>query len=60
MCNGQLMSITQNAALFSVLGTTFGGNGVTTFALPNLQGRTPLHAGNGFILAKPRGKKPTP
>jgi len=44
-CNGQLMPINQNAALFSLLGTMYGGNGQTTFALPNLQGSTPLHAG---------------
>ena len=47
-CNGQLMSIQQNAALFSVLGTTFGGNGVQTFQLPNLQSRVPIHWGTGF------------
>ncbi len=44
-CNGQLMSIQQNAALFSLLGTMYGGNGVSTFALPNLQSRVPMHAG---------------
>lgn len=44
-CNGQIMSIAQNTALFSLLGTTYGGDGKTTFALPNLQGRTPLHVG---------------
>jgi microcystin-dependent protein len=47
LCNGQLMSIAQNTALFSLLGTTYGGDGVTTFALPNLQGRVPLHWGTG-------------
>jgi microcystin-dependent protein len=46
-CNGQLLSIAQNTALFSLLGTTYGGNGQTTFALPNLQGRTPIQAGQG-------------
>lgn len=46
-CNGQLMSISQNSALFSILGTTYGGNGQTTFGLPNLQGRFPMHWGNG-------------
>jgi microcystin-dependent protein len=45
-CNGQLMSIQQNTALFSLLGTTFGGNGTTTFALPNMQGRVPIHSGS--------------
>src|SRR4051794_21579341 len=46
-CNGQLLSIAQNTALFSLLGTTYGGDGQTTFALPNLQGRVPLHFGQG-------------
>lgn len=45
--NGQLLQINQNQALFSLLGTTYGGNGQTTFALPNLQGRAPLHVGSG-------------
>ena len=47
MCNGQIMAIAQNTALFSLLGTTYGGNGQTTFALPDMRGRTPLHQGNG-------------
>jgi microcystin-dependent protein len=47
LCNGQLMSIAQNTALFSLLGTTYGGDGNTTFALPNLQGRVPIHQGAG-------------
>jgi microcystin-dependent protein len=47
LCNGQLLSIAQNTALFSILGTTYGGNGQTTFALPNLQGRLAMHPGNG-------------
>jgi microcystin-dependent protein len=51
MCNGQILSIAQNQALFSLLGTTYGGNGVTTFQLPNLQSRTPLHWGQGPGLA---------
>jgi microcystin-dependent protein len=46
-CNGQLLAINQNQALFSILGTMYGGNGQTTFALPNLQGRVPIHWGNG-------------
>jgi len=46
-CNGQLLSIAQNTALFSLLGTTYGGDGQTTFALPNLQGRFAMHWGNG-------------
>ncbi|WPU97009.1 tail fiber protein [Mucilaginibacter sabulilitoris] len=45
LCNGQLLSIAQNSALFSLLGTTYGGDGITTFALPNLQGRAPIHWG---------------
>jgi microcystin-dependent protein len=47
LCAGQLMSISQNTALFSLLGTTYGGNGITTFGLPNLQGRVPVGAGQG-------------
>jgi len=46
-CNGQLLPISQNTALFSLLGTTYGGNGQTNFALPNLQGRAAMHAGQG-------------
>jgi microcystin-dependent protein len=45
MCNGQQLPINQNQALFSLLGTTYGGNGQTTFALPDLRGRTPIHTG---------------
>jgi microcystin-dependent protein len=47
LCNGQLMPISQNTALFSLLGTTYGGDGKSTFALPNLQGAAPLQAGQG-------------
>ncbi|MGN6518459.1 MAG: phage tail protein [Dokdonella sp.] len=47
MCNGQVMSIAQNTALFSLLGTFYGGNGQTTFALPDLQSRSPMHQGQG-------------
>ncbi len=50
-CNGQILSISQNTALFSLLGTTYGGNGTTTFALPNLQSRVPLHFGQGSGLS---------
>lgn len=46
-CNGQLLPLAQNTALFSLLGTTYGGNGKTTFALPDLQGRAPMHPGQG-------------
>lgn len=49
-CNGQLLPIAQNQALFSILGTTFGGNGTQTFGLPNLQGRVPVHQGQGTGL----------
>jgi microcystin-dependent protein len=54
-CNGQLLSINQNQALFSLLGTTFGGDGRTTFALPNLQGRTPIHANASHTLGQTGG-----
>jgi len=47
LCNGQLLPISQNSALFSLLGTTYGGDGRTTFALPDLRGRVPMHFGNG-------------
>ena len=47
LCNGQIMAISQNTALFSLIGTYYGGNGMTTFALPNLQGRAPLGVGGG-------------
>lgn len=50
-CNGQTLSIAQNTALFSILGTTYGGNGQTTFALPNLQSRVPVHFGQGAGLS---------
>jgi microcystin-dependent protein len=50
LCNGQLLNIASNTALFSILGTTYGGNGTTTFALPNLQGRFPMHWGAGAGL----------
>jgi microcystin-dependent protein len=56
LCNGQLMPINQNQALFSIMGTTYGGNGQTTFALPNLQGRVPIHTGNGFNLGQSGGE----
>src|ERR1039458_8392914 len=46
-CNGQLLPISQNTALFSLLGTTYGGDGKSTFALPNLQGNAPMHPGQG-------------
>jgi microcystin-dependent protein len=59
-CNGQVLAINQNQALFSILGTTYGGNGQTTFALPNLQGRVPIHIGTlgGFqvVLGQAAGE----
>ncbi|MES2933469.1 MAG: tail fiber protein [Pseudomonadota bacterium] len=55
LCNGQLMPINQNQALFSLLGTRFGGNGQTTFALPDLRGRTPIHVGSGHTLGESAG-----
>src|SRR5580658_742842 len=51
LCNGQLLPINQNQALFSLLGTTYGGDGRTTFALPDLQGRVPIHMGQGAGLS---------
>jgi microcystin-dependent protein len=55
-CNGQFLPINQNQALFSILGTTYGGNGQTTFALPNLQGRSPVYVGNGLSLGEIGGE----
>lgn len=56
LCDGQLVLISQNQALFSLLGTTYGGNGQTTFALPDLQGRVPFHEGNGHTLGERGGE----
>src|SRR5215510_432920 len=55
-CDGQLLPINQNQALFSILGTTYGGDGMRTFGLPNLQGRTPFHVGNGIVLGEMGGE----
>jgi len=55
-CNGQLLPINQNQALFSILGTTYGGDGMRTFGLPNLQGRAPFHVGNGIVLGEMGGE----
>ena len=52
LCDGQLLAISQNSALFSILGTTYGGDGRTTFALPDLRGRAPIHAGTGPGLSR--------
>jgi microcystin-dependent protein len=54
-CNGQLLPINQNQALFSLLGTVYGGNGQTNFALPNLRGRAPIHEGSGHTLGEAAG-----
>ncbi len=56
-CNGQLLPINQNQALFSLLGTNYGGDGNTNFGLPNLQGRVPLHFGNSFTLGQFGGEE---
>lgn len=55
LCNGQLLPINQNQALFSLLGTTYGGDGRVNFALPNLQGRVPIHEGSGHTLGEAAG-----
>jgi len=55
LCNGQLLPINQNQALFALLGTTYGGNGQTNFALPNLRGQVPIHTGNGHTLGEKAG-----
>ncbi len=55
LCNGQLLPINQNQALFALLGTTYGGDGRTNFALPNLQTRAPFHFGNQFTLGERTG-----
>lgn len=55
LCNGQLLPINQNQALFSLLGTTYGGNGQTNFALPDLRGNVPIHFGDGHIIGEVGG-----
>jgi microcystin-dependent protein len=57
MCNGQLLPINQNQALFSLLGTTFGGDGRVNFALPDLRGRTPIHVGSGHTVGEQGGEQ---
>jgi len=54
-CEGQLLPIAENETLFQLIGTTYGGDGQSTFALPDLRGRVPIHQGNGFILAETGG-----
>ncbi len=56
LCNGQLLPINQNQALFSLLGTTYGGDGRVNFALPDFRGRVPVHMGNGFTLGQRGGE----
>lgn len=57
LCNGQLLPINQNQALFSLLGTTFGGDGQVNFALPDLRGRVPMHVGSGHVLGERGGEQ---
>ena len=54
-CNGDLLSISENETLFNLIGTTYGGDGQSTFALPDQRGRVPIHQGNGFALAESAG-----
>jgi microcystin-dependent protein len=54
-CDGSLLPISENETLFQLIGTTYGGDGQSTFALPDLRGRVPVHQGNGFILAETGG-----
>ncbi|MCU0296141.1 MAG: tail fiber protein [Candidatus Nanopelagicales bacterium] len=54
-CEGQLLPISENETLFQLIGTTYGGDGQSTFALPDLRGRIPIHQGNGFVLAETGG-----
>src|SRR3954447_12182490 len=56
-CEGQLLPISENETLFQLIGTTYGGDGQETFALPDLRGRIPLHQGTGFILAQTGGEE---
>jgi len=56
-CDGRLLAIADNDALFNLIGTTYGGDGQTTFALPNLQGRAPVHVGSGFVLGQAGGSE---
>lgn len=57
LCEGQEMAISQNQALYAILGTTYGGNGTTTFRLPDLRGRVPVHVGNGVTLGQAAGEE---
>jgi microcystin-dependent protein len=55
LCEGQLLPISENETLFQLIGTTYGGDGQSTFALPDMRGRLPIHQGNGFVLAETGG-----
>src|SRR5512136_2311115 len=57
LCNGQLLSISEYETLFNLIGTTYGGDGQTTFAVPDLRGRVPIHPGNGFVQAQMGGEE---
>ena len=59
-CDGQLLPISQNKAMFALLGTIYGGDGQTTFALPDLRGRVPIHTGSGHPLGSAAASRPTP
>jgi microcystin-dependent protein len=56
-CEGQLLPISENETLFNLIGTTYGGDGQSTFGLPDLRGRIPVHQGNGFVLAQSAGEE---
>src|SRR5438132_1495803 len=55
LCNGQLLAIADNEALFNLIGTTYGGDGEQNFGLPNLQGRVPIHQGGNFVIGEVTG-----
>lgn len=57
LCNGQLLPISENETLFQLIGTTYGGDGQSTFGLPDLRSRVPMHQGNGFVLAEQGGQE---
>jgi microcystin-dependent protein len=57
LCQGQLLPVSDYEALFSLIGTTYGGDGVSTFAVPDLRGRVPLHPGSGFAVGQPGGEE---
>src|ERR671920_2602195 len=59
-CEGQLLPISENETLFQLIGTTYGGDGQSTFALPDLRGRLPIHQGNGFLMAETGGAETVP